>query len=71
MEWDRKKEERDVEKERGEIREGDIQREEERGGGERQREEEEMSGVAGHGHSLSLTTAAFISGGNTQRVTNE
>ena len=36
-------------------------REEERYG------EEERAGVAGHGHSLSLTTAAFICGGNTAR----
>ena len=42
-------------------------REEEKRGGRGEYREEERSGVAGHGHSLSLTTAAFICGGNTAR----
>ena len=51
-----------IEKEKGEMsRKMREKREEERYG------EEERAGVAGHGHSLSLTTAAFICGGNTAR----
>ena len=51
-----------IEKEKGEMsRKRREKREEERYG------EEERAGVAGHGHSLSLTTAAFICGGNTAR----
>ena len=51
-----------IEKEKGEMsRKMGEKREEERYG------EEERAGVAGHGHSLSLTTAAFICGGNTAR----
>ena len=51
-----------IEKEKGEMsRKMGEKREEERYG------EEERAGVAGHGHSLSLTTAAFICAGATHR----